>query len=73
MRIILNGQQPFGAEVLGALARGEDVVAVYCAPDRPGRGADPLKEAALDAAFRSSSRTRSRTGDGQRDRAWTPT
>ena len=49
MRIILNGQQAFGADVLKALVEhGEDVVAVYCAPDRPGRGADPLKEAALE-------------------------
>ena len=52
VRIILNGQQAFGAEVLKALlARGEDIVAVYCAPDRPGRGADPLKQAALDAGI----------------------
>jgi methionyl-tRNA formyltransferase len=50
MRIIVNGQQPFGAAVLRALLdRGEEVVAVYCAPDREGRGPDPLKEAALAA------------------------
>lgn len=47
MRIVVCGQQPFGADVLRSLAdRGEDVVAVYCAPDRPGRGPDPLKQAA---------------------------
>ena len=47
MRIVLNGQQPFGADVLRKLVdRGEDVVAVYCAPDRPNGGPDPLKEAA---------------------------
>ena len=47
MRIVVNGQQAFGAEVFGALRkRGEDVVAVYCAPDRPGAGADPLRAAA---------------------------
>jgi methionyl-tRNA formyltransferase len=52
VRIIVNGQQAFGAEVLKALLeRGEDVVAVYCAPDRPGRGADPLKQAAVDAGI----------------------
>jgi methionyl-tRNA formyltransferase len=52
VRIILNGQQAFGADVLKALVdRGEEIVAVYCAPDRPGRGADPLKEAALEAGI----------------------
>ncbi|HLB79952.1 MAG TPA: methionyl-tRNA formyltransferase [Dongiaceae bacterium] len=48
MRIIINGQQAFGQAVLEALlARGEAVVAVYCAPDKPGRKPDPLKELAL--------------------------
>src|SRR4051812_29010127 len=47
MRIVVNGQQAFGAEVLKALlAHGEDVVAVYCAPDKPDRPPDPLAEAA---------------------------
>ena len=47
VRIVVNGQQPFGAEVFTALRdRGEDVVAVYCAPDRPGSGPDPLRAAA---------------------------
>src|SRR5215813_2893418 len=48
MRIVVHGQQAFGKSVLDALLeRGEDVVAVYCAPDpAPGR-MDPLKEAAL--------------------------
>jgi methionyl-tRNA formyltransferase len=50
MRIVVNGQQAFGAEVLRALlGRGEDVVAVFCAPDRPGRPPDPLREAAVAA------------------------
>ena len=49
MRIIVNGQQAFGAAVLRALLdKGEEVVAVYCAPDRPDRGQDPLKSAALE-------------------------
>ena len=48
MRIILNGQQAFGQTVLESLLdRNEDVVAVFCAPDREGRKADPLKELAL--------------------------
>src|SRR3712207_2164655 len=47
VRIVVNGQQAFGAEVFTALRdRGEDVVAVYCAPDRPGAGPDPLRAAA---------------------------
>jgi methionyl-tRNA formyltransferase len=52
MRIVVNGQQAFGAEVLKALlARGEEVVAVLCAPDREGRPPDPLKEAAEEAGI----------------------
>ncbi|NIW04301.1 MAG: methionyl-tRNA formyltransferase [Gammaproteobacteria bacterium] len=47
MRIVVNGQQAFGRSVLEALLeRGEDVVGVYCAPDREGRPVDPLKELA---------------------------
>ena len=50
MRIVVNGQQAFGAAVLEALMdRGEDVVAVYCAPDKEGRPPDPLAEAARKA------------------------
>ena len=50
MRLIVMGQQAFGKAALEAiLARGEDeVVAVYCAPDKEGRPVDPIKEAALD-------------------------
>ena len=53
MRIIINGQQAFGRAFLEALlerqeAGGPDeVVAVFCAPDKEGRPADPIKEAAL--------------------------
>src|SRR5712691_11608923 len=50
MRIVVHGQQAFGKSVLEALLeRGENVIAVYCAPDpKPGGGRpDPLKEAAL--------------------------
>ncbi len=48
MRIVVNGQQAFGQAVLEALLeRGEEVIAVYTAPDKPGRKPDPLKEAAL--------------------------
>src|SRR5215470_14025334 len=48
MRIVVHGQQAFGKSVLEALLeRGEDVVAVYCAPDPASGRVDPLKEAAL--------------------------
>jgi len=49
MRIIVNGQQAFGKTCLEAiLEKGSDeVVAVYTAPDKEGRPADPVKEAAL--------------------------
>ncbi|GLK68300.1 methionyl-tRNA formyltransferase [Hansschlegelia plantiphila] len=48
MRIVVHGQQAFGKAVLEALlARGEDVVAVYVAPEKDGQKPDPLKEAAL--------------------------
>jgi methionyl-tRNA formyltransferase len=52
MRIVVNGQQAFGADVLKALLeRGEDVVAVYSAPDKEGRPPDPLAEAAREAGI----------------------
>ena len=50
MRLIVHGQQAYGKSVLEAiLAKGADeVVAVYCAPDKEGRPLDPLKEYALE-------------------------
>ena len=50
MRIVVHGQQAFGKAVLEALIkRGENVIAAYVAPEKPGAKADPLKEAALAA------------------------
>src|SRR5271165_4949432 len=50
MRIVVHGQQAFGKAVLEALLkRGENVIAAYVAPEKPGQKADPLKEAALAA------------------------
>ena len=50
MRIVVHGQQAFGKAVLEALIkRGDEVVAVYVAPEKPGAKIDPLKEAALAA------------------------
>ena len=52
MRIVVHGQQAFGKAVLEALLkRGENVVAVYVAPEKEGAKADPLKEAALAAGL----------------------
>jgi methionyl-tRNA formyltransferase len=53
MRIVLNGQQAFGAAVLKALLEHgrDDVVAVYCAPDKERRPPDPLAEAAREAGI----------------------
>jgi methionyl-tRNA formyltransferase len=49
MRLIVMGQQAFGKAVLEALlARGDEVVAVYCAPDKEGRPDDPIKVFALE-------------------------
>src|SRR3546814_116749 len=49
MRIVVHGQQAFGKAVLEKLfERGEDVVGVFCAPDKEGRPTDPLKEFALE-------------------------
>ena len=43
MRIVLHGQQAFGEAVLNKLLeRGEDVVAVCCAPTKEGKPEDPL-------------------------------
>ena len=49
MRIVLHGQQAFGRAVLERLQeRGEDVVAVCCAPEKEGKPADPLAELARE-------------------------
>src|SRR5689334_17002113 len=47
MRIAIIGQQDFGKAVLDAfLARGDEVAAVFCAPEKPGAKADPVRVAA---------------------------
>ena len=47
MRIAVIGQAAFGKDVLAALADGgENVVGVFCPPDREGRPADPIKQEA---------------------------
>ena len=50
MRLIVMGQQAFGKDVLAKLLETgtDDVVAVYCEPDREGKPVDPIKEFALE-------------------------
>ena len=49
MKIVLHGQQAFGQAVLERLLeRGEDVVAVCCAPTKEGKPEDPLVELARE-------------------------
>ncbi|MEM0988869.1 MAG: methionyl-tRNA formyltransferase [Pseudomonadota bacterium] len=50
MRLIVMGQQAFGKDCLAKIleAGQDEVVAVYCAPDKEGRPVDPLKELALE-------------------------
>ena len=49
MKIAIVGQQDFGKSVFEAfLARGDQVVGVFCAPEKEGAKPDPLKKAALD-------------------------
>ena len=52
MRIVVHGQQAFGKAVLEVLMkRGDEVIAVYAAPEKSGQKIDPLKEAALAAGL----------------------
>jgi methionyl-tRNA formyltransferase len=49
MRIVVHGQDAFGKAVLEKLLdRGEQVVAVFCAPDKEGKPRDPLALFALE-------------------------
>ena len=50
MRLIVMGQQAFGKDVLAKLLETgtDEVVAVYCEPDREGKPVDPIKEFALE-------------------------
>ena len=49
MRLIVMGQQAFGKAALDKIIEAgvDQVVAVYCAPDKEGRPVDPIKETAL--------------------------
>lgn len=50
MRLIVHGQQAYGKSVLETILDKDvdEVVAVYCAPDKEGRPLDPIKEYALE-------------------------
>ena len=50
MRLIVMGQQAFGKDVLAKLLETgtDEVVAVYCEPDKDGKPTDPIKEFALE-------------------------
>src|SRR3972149_6191726 len=53
MRIAIVGQQDFGKAVLEAfLARGDEVAGVFCAPEKEGARADPLKTAAREKGLK---------------------
>jgi len=53
MRIAIIGQQDFGKAVLEAfLARKDEVAGVFCAPEKEGARADPLKTAALEKGLK---------------------
>lgn len=49
MRLVVMGQQAFGKDALAKLLDDgrDEVVAVYCEPDRDGKPLDPIKEFAL--------------------------
>ena len=50
MRLIVMGQQAFGKDVLEKIIQKgvDEVVAVYCEPDKEGRPVDPIKEFAIE-------------------------
>jgi methionyl-tRNA formyltransferase len=49
MKIAIIGQQDFGKAVFEAfMARGDEVAGVFCAPEKEGARADPLKAAAQE-------------------------
>jgi methionyl-tRNA formyltransferase len=50
MRVIVMGQQAFGKDALAKIldAGIDEVVAVYCEPDRDGKPVDPIKEFAIE-------------------------
>lgn len=53
MKIAIIGQQDFGKAVLEALVkRGDDIAAVFCAPEKPGARPDLLRAAAEERGLK---------------------
>jgi methionyl-tRNA formyltransferase len=53
LKIALVGQQDFGKAVLEAfLSRGDTVAAVFCAPEKEGAKADPMRAAAQEKGLK---------------------
>ncbi|WP_298156750.1 methionyl-tRNA formyltransferase [Ferrovum sp.] len=53
MKVVIIGQQDFGKAVLEAfLARQDEVVGVFCAPEKEGARPDPLRQAAQEKGLR---------------------
>ena len=53
MKIAIIGQQDFGKSVLDEfLKRGDEIAGVFCAPEKPGAKADPLRAAAEEKGLR---------------------
>ncbi len=54
MKVAIIGQQDFGKAVLEAfLSRGDEVAGVFCAPEKEGAKADPLRAAAQEKGLRT--------------------
>lgn len=54
MKIAIIGQQDFAKSVLEAfLARGDEVAGVFCAPEKEGAKADPLRVAAQEKGLKT--------------------
>jgi len=53
VKVAIIGQQDFGKAVFEAfLARGDEIAGVFCAPEKEGAKADPLKAAALEKGLK---------------------
>jgi methionyl-tRNA formyltransferase len=53
VKLAIIGQQDFGKAVLEAfVARGDEIAGVFCAPEKEGAKADPLKAAALEKGLK---------------------
>lgn len=66
MRIAIVGQQDFGKAALEAfLARGDEVAGVFCAPEKAGAKADPLRAAAQEKGLKVFQFQSLRSGEAQ--------